>query len=242
MNLAYRTDKSIVESLAKEVSAQEIKSYVACKMEYKDVIRSFVLPADGIVKGDALKDDYFPTFQKGGKPYDIFISHSHNNESDAKLLAAWIEKRFPGMSCFVDSFAWGSADQLLKEIDDKYCLQRHKKTYYYKKRNFTTSHVHAILSMSLLDIINSSKYCIFIESKESISLSNGLTKKTFSPWLYEEIRFMKLLQPRRKVKLFSENANLQKTFWCEYDVSALASFPFLDKKGLELLGSEMLLE
>lgn len=242
MNIAYRTDKSVVESLAKEVGAQKIKSYEARKMEYKNEIRPFVLPADGIVKGNALKDDYFPTFQKDGKPYDIFISHSHDNESEAIFLAAWLENRFPKKTCFVDSFAWGSADQLLREIDNKYCWQQHKKTYNYKKRNFTTSHVHAILSMSLLDIINSSKYCIFIESKESISLNNGLTKKTFSPWLYEEIRFMKLLQPRRNVKLFSENSNLQKTFRCEYDVSALASFPFLDKKGQELLDAEMLLE
>lgn len=240
MDLAYRTNKTVVESLANEINAQEVRTYKACKTEYKNMIRPFVLPIEGIVKGDALKDDYFPIFQKGGKPYDIFISHSHNNESEAILLAAWVEKRFPGMKCFVDSYAWGSADQLLKEIDDKYCLRHHKKTYDYKKRNFTTSHVHAILSMSLLDIIDSSKYCIFIESRESISLSNGLTKKTFSPWLYEEISFMKLLQPRRRVKLYSEAVDSKKTFRCEYDVSALASFPFLDKDGLELLGTKVL--
>lgn len=116
----------------------------------------------------------------------------------------------------------------MKEIDDKYCWKKHSKTYDYNKRNFTTFHVHAILSMSLLDIIRESKFCIFIESQESVSLSHGLRKKTFSPWLYEEIGFMKLLQPERKTILCSEGAAIGKAFKCAYDVSALEAFPFLD--------------
>lgn len=98
------------------------------------------------------------------------------NEGEAVVLATWIEKHYPNQTCFIDSFAWGSADQLLKEIDNKYCWKKHSKTYDYQKRNFMTSPVHAFLSTSLLDIIESSKICIFIESQESVSLANGLRK------------------------------------------------------------------
>lgn len=239
MILAYRTNTSVIDELSSEVTQEEIEKFLKKKSVFKKVIRPFVIPKDGIVKGDTLKEQYFPIFQNQGKSYDIFISHSHNNEEEAVILATWIEKNYPNQTCFVDSFAWGSADQLLKEIDNKYCWKKHSKTYDYQKRNFTTSHVHAILSMSLLDIIRSSKICIFIESKESISLTNGLRKKTFSPWLYEEIRFMKLLQPIKQKILFSEGATIEKSFKCAYDVSVIEAFPFLSRKELECFKNEI---
>ena len=65
-----------------------------------------------------MKDTYFPT-SIVGKSYDIFISHSHNNQKEAEILSAWLTK-YKGFTCFVDSFIWGSADELLKEIDNKY--------------------------------------------------------------------------------------------------------------------------
>lgn len=232
MILAYRTDTSVIDELSSEVTQREIEIFRKKKSGFKKVIRPFVIPKNGIVKGDTLKEQYFPIFQNQGKPYDIFISHSHNNEKEAVVLATWIEKKYPNQTCFIDSFAWGSADQLLKEIDNKYCWKKHSKTYDYQKRNFTTSHVHAILSMSLLDIIQSSKICIFIESNESISLTNGLRKKTFSPWLYEEIRFMKLLQPIKRQILCSEGSTIEKSFKCAYDASAIDMFPSLNRDEL----------
>lgn len=72
----------------------------------------------------------------------------------------------------------------------------------YAKRNFTTSHIHALLSMSLLKVISESSYCIFIESTESLNLAKLGKKKTFSPWLYEEIEYMKTLAPKEpKMKI-----------------------------------------
>ena len=82
--------------------------------------------------------------------------------------------------------------------------------------------------MTLLDTILRSKYCIFIESSESVPLNSGLKKKTLSPWLYEEIKFMQLVQPKRETKLFSEG--LQKAIVdCKiaYDVD-ISQFPFLN--------------
>lgn len=228
MDIAFRTNTDVVHQLAGMVTERELKAIASKKLQFKKSIRPLVIPADGIIKGDTIKDSYFPSTHFDGSSYDVFISHSHNNEADAHLLAAWLEK-FKGLKCFVDSFAWGSADQLLKEIDDKYCYRKHKKTYDYRKRNFTTSHVHAILSMALLDTIQRSKYCIFIESLESVPLTSGLKKETLSPWLYEEIKYMQLLQPKRETKLFSEG--LEKAIVdCKvaYDVTGISQFPFLD--------------
>ncbi|MDY4726092.1 MAG: hypothetical protein SO295_07145 [Candidatus Cryptobacteroides sp.] len=228
MDIAFRTNTTVINQLACMVSENDVQAIALQKIPFKKKMRTLVIPSDGIIKGDTLKDTYFPSGLFDGSNYDVFISHSHNNEEEAHLLAAWL-KKYKKLSCFVDSFAWGSADQLLKEIDDKYCYRKHSKTYDYKKRNFTTSHVHAILSMALLDTILRSKYCIFIESTESVPLNSGLKKKTLSPWLYEEIKYMQLLQPKRETKMFSEG--LEKAIAdCKiaYDVTDISQFPFLD--------------
>lgn len=235
MDFAFRTDIATINAISDQISEEEIDEFKAKKSLFKKSIRSLVIPKDGIIRGDTLKDNYFPTTHFDGTSYDVFISHSHNNEDEAHILAAWLEKN-KGISCFVDSFVWGSADQLLKEIDHKYCVKYKTKKetiYNYQKRNFTTSHVHAILSMSLLETIQRSKYCIFIESKESVPLNSKLKKESLSPWLYEEIKFMKLLQPKKDTKLFED---IQKSFCCRiaHDVSDILEFPFLDVDGLQL--------
>lgn len=233
MDIAFRTNTTVINQLAGMVSENDIKAIALQRLPFKKKMRTLVIPSDGIIKGDTLKDTYFPSGLFDGSNYDVFISHSHNNEEEAHLLAAWL-KRYKKLSCFVDSFAWGSADQLLKEIDDKYCIKqrnRNGNSYYYNKRNFTTSHVHAILSMALLDTILRSKYCIFIESTESVPLNSGLKKKTLSPWLYEEIKYMQLLQPKQETKMFSEG--LEKAIAdCKiaYDVTDISQFPFLNYK------------
>lgn len=121
MDYAFRTNTSVIGQLAGMVKDEEIKAFVAKKHQFKRTIRRVVVPDNVIIKGDTLKDSYFPSTLFLGSNYDVFISHSHNNEVEAHLLATWLEK-FRGLTCFVDSFAWGSADQLLKEIDDKYCI------------------------------------------------------------------------------------------------------------------------
>lgn len=57
--------------------------------------------------------------------------------------------------------------------------------------------------MAIMDIINKTDCCIFIESNHSIKISalnNDNTAKTLSPWIYEEYVMMKLLPRRRSTK------------------------------------------
>lgn len=226
MYKAFRTNTGEISKLESYVKSTDIDKLKSLQKDFKQEIRPFILPKDGVINGETLKDTYFPT-SKNGKPYDIFISHSHNNQKEAEILAAWLTK-YKGLSCFVDSFVWGSADELLKEIDNKYCKDYRKNTYDYTKRNFTTSHVHAILSMSLLEIINESSYSIFIESSESLNLECLGKKKTFSPWLYEEIEYMKILVSQEaKLKLFSKAVTESKDLTVKYEVSELDNFSFL---------------
>lgn len=236
MEIAFRTNIETISCLKKDLSDSVDNNLKTKKAIFKKSIRHLIQPKYGVLNGSTIKDVYFPSTTLDGFRYDFFISHSHNDEEAAMILATWLEKYY-NCSCFVDSLVWKSADELLKEIDDKYCYKKHTKTYDYKKRNFTTSHVHAILSMALLDTIKYSKCCIFIESDESISLENGLRKKTFSPWLYEEIKYMTLFQPKSSTKYFAKTDSLNEGLTIKYDAGDLNRFPLLDTMRIKRLGN-----
>lgn len=160
---------------------------------------------NNVIDGNALKDYIFPIGKDGS--YDVFISYSHADTKDAIFLASWLSQQC-GLKVFLDYYVWGSADGLLRDIDNQYCKKKDGH-YDYKRRNYSTSHVHAMLSMAIMDIINNTECCIFINSKHSISLSrlqNTNTAKTLSPWIYEENKMMQLLPSRgtrKEVKNFS---------------------------------------
>ena len=164
--------------------------------------------AGGVIDGKALQNYVFPNGKVND--YDIFISYSHN-ENDEKLVKRFVAylQDYCGLKVFLDYYVWKSADSLLKKIDDRYCKTRDSKHYIYGRRNYSTSHVHAMLSMAIMDIINKTECCIFINSGHSIhlpSLRKTTTAKTLSPWIYEENKMMLLLPSRlarREVKYFS---------------------------------------
>ncbi len=165
----------------------------------------------GELDGEKLKRYVFPTGDEG--QYDVFISYSHDDKEIAMKLAYYLTK-YCSLNVFLDCFIWNSADALLKAIDDEYCQTPDKKHYYYTSRNYSTSHVHALLSMAILDIINKTECCIVLDSKNSINLhnlENPKEAKTLSPWIYEEISFMRMLPQRstRKTKYFSQGGALE---------------------------------
>lgn len=174
-----------------------------------------------VIDGSKLQEYSFPTGEHGD--YDVFISYSHNNKNEAVFLASWLINNC-NLRVFLDSNVWENADGLLKNIDDLYCMQKDGH-YNYHRRNYSTSHVHAMLSMAIMDIINKTECCIFIESEESIylkSLNNANSAKTLSPWIYEENMMMRLLPSHsyrniscfsniRKAEIFDSSENLKIT-------------------------------
>ena len=159
----------------------------------------------GIIDGEKLQKFVFPTDN-----YDVFISHSHDDLEKAKQFAAWLEEKY-NYRVFLDSFIWNSADGLLREIDNLYCKQRNG-LYNYHRRNYSTAHIHTMLSMSIMEIIKNSSAGIFINSPHSINLrnlSNNNRAKTLSPWIYQEIMFMRQFANKTpSTRMFScENLN-----------------------------------
>lgn len=166
----------------------------------------------GTISGNKLKEYVFPTGEDGD--YDVFISYSHDDNKEAQKLAYYLQHHC-SLNVFLDCYVWNSADALLKAIDEDYCQTPDKKHYQYKSRNYSTSHVHALLSMAILDIINKTECCIFLDSDHSINLHNLEQPKqaeTLSPWIFEELSFMRYLPQRssRETKFFSKGVSIER--------------------------------
>jgi hypothetical protein len=149
---------------------------------------------NGTIDGTALSARYFPTLKR-----DIFLSYSHNDQDLAYGVAGMMSSYFK-LEAFTDTCFWGSADKLLKEIDDEYCWQEKSKTYDYKKRNFSTSHVHAMLTAAIMKAMDSAEVVIFLNTsnsvpdlKETID-KDGYDEYTLSPWIYEEMLLTTMLK------------------------------------------------
>lgn len=153
------------------------------------------LSGSDAIDGDKIMQDWFRQVDA-----DVFISHSHNDLRLAHGFAGYLHKEL-GLTPFVDSFVWSSADRLLKEFDDLYCLSEPGSgyRYEYKKRNYSTSHVHMMLAASLSEVIDRCECIIFLNTPESIEVKDAKEKaeeKTASPWIYHELNTSRLI--RRK--------------------------------------------
>lgn len=92
---------------------------------------------------------------------------------------------------------------MLKKLDDDICYQKISKMYNYDKRNYTTSHVHMMLSNSLAEMIDKTECLMFLEKSNSVSVHNTI-KHTESPWIYNELFMSSIIK-------INENLNRKKT-------------------------------
>lgn len=180
-------------------SSDEIEKWKKIGQEYNaeikknadDVLKKYV--NGEIVNGSALSAEWFEIIKS-----DIFVSHSHNDQELALILAGWLKDKFD-LKVFVDEVIWGSADELLKAIDNQFCRKKDG-TYDYSKRNLTTSHVHAMLTTAILNSIDNSETVIFINTDNSVPKVESTIQEngqyTLSPWIYEEIIATTVLRKR----------------------------------------------
>lgn len=180
-------------------------------------LKQYVIGESGVIDGTKLQNDWFPQIN-----CDIFISHSHKDENLAIFLAGWLYERFQ-LKSFIDSCIWGFADDLLKIIDEEHCKNANK-SYNYKLRNYSTSHVHMMLNMALMQMIDKSECLFFLNTPNSIDLSN-IETRTLSPWIYSEIGISQMIEKRIRTKRFS---NLDESLEVSYllDLSHLQSINY----------------
>ena len=155
-----------------------------------------------LIDGTRLQEEWFP--QDIGH-FDVFISHSKLDLTKVKQFSYWLNKNL-GLRCFVDSVFWKYSNKLIEKLDEGYCRYydraAKKFLYRYSKRNITTANVHCMLTMALMKMMDSCEMVVFVDSDNSIKYDHD-SKKTPSPWIYEEIEMANMLPsrlPRRRVR------------------------------------------
>lgn len=148
----------------------------------------------------------------------IFLSHSHDDEEMVKQLAGYLKHTY-GIECFIDSCVWGYANDLLKEIDNKYC--RYQETdgqffYEYDNRNRSTSHVHMLLNGALAKMINKTECLFFVNTPNSVNAQDAENpSKTASPWIYSEL-LMATEFPHEKLSKYREGESYEERGYFEH--------------------------
>lgn len=166
---------------------------------YKDTNRQHIQDlADVLIDNDTLDASLiikklFPTVNA-----DIFLSHSSKDIDQAIQISE--DLRACGIIVFIDSLIWGSVYDLLKAVDNKYCLKSDQQTYDYDLRNQTTAHLHMALSSALQHMIDETETILFMNTDQSISLKHSINgdQKTLSPWIHMELSFSSLVRRRSR--------------------------------------------
>lgn len=176
------------------------------------------------IDGTALKNIWFDSSRK----YDIFISHSHKDLDNIKIFAGWISNTF-GLKVFIDSCSWGYSDDLLRSLDNLYCKLESGKSnvYEYYSHTLATKHVDIMLSTALTEMINNCECIIFVNTPNSILLSEELKKehknRTESAWIYHELTMTTMLPRKRHKREITTNESfgglIKDSFHIDYDIS-----------------------
>lgn len=148
------------------------------------------------VQADELMNDWFPLGD-----YDIFISHSHQDESIATRLSYAI-KAVTGLNCFIDSSVWSFSDSIIEENAKLYAKSDNgQDSYDVKKYNRIYSNVQLMLQSSLAKMIDKSECTIFLNTPKSVlDGANTKSASTYSPWLYYELMTTRLIARRVPVR------------------------------------------
>lgn len=209
-NLTLNKDLSEFKSRGEELNAV---NRAAVKKAFDMFIEK-----DGVIDGSQLQEYWFPQVSA-----DVFISHSHKDRDVATSFAGWLSKTFQ-LKPFIDSCVWGYADDLLKQINNKYC-KNSSGNYEYEKIMNSASHIHMMLVSALGTMIDNTECLVFLNTPNSIS-AQTVVSKTQSPWLYMEIATSGIIRrkdPQSHRQIMESASLIRKTevakLKVEYDVS-----------------------
>ena len=191
------------------------------------------LSLDGSIDGTKMQDTWFPEVKA-----DIFLSHSHKDRDKAMGFAGYLKSHF-NLTVFIDSCVWGYSDNLLKKIDEKYCKNENGLTYDYEKRNYSTSHVHTMLTTALVKMIHKTECLFFLNTPNAMEVKDNIANKTASPWIYMEMAMSDMvekIEPRRegflKKALFEGTEMASKDLTVKYDLKT-DHLTFLNQQHLD---------
>ncbi|MBQ0329374.1 toll/interleukin-1 receptor domain-containing protein [Providencia rettgeri] len=167
---------SLIYNYGQDNLIKEIKSILDIDEEKKEV---------KIKHTDIIKN-WFPE-----SDCHIFMSHSHKDKNIAIKIANYLYANYK-IKTFIDSYFWQFVDKAIYEINVNYSKNPKPNDHLlrYDSSLRVGTNFYLTLSNALMDTIDKSDCCIFLNTENSISNINSESESTYSPWIYTELNIL----------------------------------------------------
>ncbi len=212
VDLDSRENQSILKSSTRCSNNQAHQINEATKKIY-ELIKNAKHSNDGIVLNhNKIKEAFFSPFKPQLKNAQVFLSHSHADKNKALKVKGYLEEDLDAECVFIDSLFWDYKDDVLNKLAEY-------AEYDDNDISVIEDAFTLILRESLECMIKKCPYFVFLQSKNSVSLNQGLSRITYSAWIYEELRIA------HSISAISESRPIpmMESFQVSHDIS-----PFLE--------------
>ncbi len=175
VDLDSRENQIILKSNARPSNNQARQVNEAAE-KIHELIKEAKCSNDGIILNhNEIKEAFFSPFKPQLKDAQVFLSHSHADKNEALKVKNYLESETKH-EVFVDSLFWDYKDDVLNKLAE------------YDDISGIEDAFTLILRESLQDMIEKCPYFVFLQSKNSVSLNQDLSRITYSAWIYEELK------------------------------------------------------
>ncbi len=179
VDLDSRENQIILKSNTRPFNNQahqvnEVPEKIAEKI-YK-LIKGTKHPNDDIILNhNEIKEAFFSPFKPQLKNAQVFLSHSYADKNKVLKVKNYLESE-TNRRVFIDSLFWDYKDDVLNELAE------------YDDTSKIEDAFTLILRESLQDMIEKCPYFVFLQSNNSVSFNQDLSRITYSAWIYEELK------------------------------------------------------
>ncbi len=194
VDLDSRENQSILKPNARPSNNQAHQVNEAAKKIY-ELIKNAPYSNDGIVLNhNKIKEAFFSPFKPQLKSAQVFLSHSHADKNEALKVKDYLEEYLDAECVFIDSLFWDYKDDVLNKLAEY-------AEYDDNDISVIEDAFTLILRESLQDMIEKCPYFVFLQSKNSVSLNQGLSQITYSAWIYEELKIAHSISESRPIPM-----------------------------------------
>ncbi|WQZ12462.1 toll/interleukin-1 receptor domain-containing protein [Helicobacter pylori] len=198
VDLDSRENQSILKSSTRCSNNQAHQINEATKKIY-ELIKNAKHSNDGIVLNhNKIKEAFFSPFKPQLKNAQVFLSHSHADKNEALKVKGYLEEYLDAECVFIDSLFWDYKDDVLNKLAEY--AEYDDNDISVIEYAFTL-----ILRESLECMIKKCPYFVFLQSKNSVSLNQGLSQITYSAWIYEELKIAHSISNKNRSTIVMES-------------------------------------
>lgn len=138
------------------------------------------------IKHEDILNDWFP--ESG---CHVFLSHSHQDKKIAIKIANYLYQNYK-IKTFIDSDFWQFVDDAISDINSEYskCPAPQDHLLRYDSCLMVGTNFYLTLTNALMDAIDKSDCCLFLNTEKSIKKIGGEVEVTYSPWIYTELNIL----------------------------------------------------